>query len=415
MDSTHYAILIDSKSEVKVFVNKILEGDNNFGLIELKDKNGQLFSDYILDYFINKEEKHGLKIITRHTEQSLISMSSGERKKILLKYLLTQSPDYLILFNPFDNLDSNYQKELKKRFIKLSKTITLIQIISRKEDVLPIPAQFGKLNKTEFIPYKNREDFLNNKVTNSNHFLNHKTPEPLQRKYNKEEILVAFTNVSVSFNKKPILSKINWQINSGDFWQLKGPNGSGKTTLLSMITGDSNKGYGQDLVLFGSKKGSGESVWDIKENIGYFTPSLTDKFKGYHTLENMLISGFHDSIGLYIKPTNSEKKVAQEWLKLLGFTLDKNTYFHQLSVIEKRLIMLGRAMVKHPPLLLIDEATAGLDDYNSSLFVALVNKVAKESNTAIIFVSHREEQGLKANKIFNLIPNENGSIGIILD
>jgi molybdate transport system ATP-binding protein len=182
-----------------------------------------------------------------------------------------------------------------------------------------------------------------------------------------------------------------------------------------MITGDSNKGYGQDLVLFGSKKGSGESIWDIKENIGYFTPSLTDKFKGYHTLENMLISGFHDSIGLYIKPTDSEKKVAQEWLKLLGFTLDKKTYFHQLSVIEKRLIMLGRSMVKHPPLLLIDEATTGLDDYNSSLFVALVNKVAKESNTAIIFVSHREEQGLKANKIFNLIPNENGSIGIILD
>ncbi|MBO6828651.1 MAG: ATP-binding cassette domain-containing protein, partial [Muricauda sp.] len=190
-----------------------------------------------------------------------------------------------------------------------------------------------------------------------------------------------------------------------------GPNGSGKSTLLSMITGDSHKGYGQDLTIFGQKKGSGESIWDLKQKIGYYTPAITDKFRGYHSLEHMIISGLHDSIGLYVQPTDSEIKLARQWLQLLQLEERKKEHFRDLSDGDKRLVMMARAMVKHPPLLILDEPTAGLDDASASLFVALVNKIAKESETAIVFVSHRKEPQLEPTFIYELYLGEKGSKG----
>jgi molybdate transport system ATP-binding protein len=215
----------------------------------------------------------------------------------------------------------------------------------------------------------------------------------------------------VAYGDTPILHAINWDIRPGEFWQLRGKNGSGKTTLLSMITGDNPKGYGQELILFGIKKGSGESIWDIKKKIGYFTPAMIDRFTGYHSLQNMLISGIMDSIGLYIKPTEVQIRLAGEWLALIGMRGMKETYFHDLSMGHQRLVMCVRAMIKHPLLLILDEPTAGLDDRSARLFVSLVNKIAEESKTAIVFVSHREEPGLQAKFEYELVESEKGSLG----
>ncbi|WP_339339941.1 ABC transporter ATP-binding protein [Croceitalea sp. MTPC6] len=362
---------------------------------------------------MDEEEKHGLKIITAQTEQSLLSMSSGERKKALLEYLLRNSPDYLILVNPYDNLDRSHQSNLKQKLLGISKSKILIQIIGRKEDILSLNSKYAKLEVDKLIWFNSQKDFLESNTLSKTNFSQYAIPHPLKPIKSSIKQLVKFNDVSVAFNNKPIITNINWTINSGEFWQLKGPNGSGKTTLLSMITGDNQKGYGQDLYLFGNKKGSGESVWDIKKHIGYFTPALTDKFRGYHSLENMLISGLHDSIGLYVQPTENEKMLAVKWLRLLNMEAKSDSYFHQLATAEKRLLMTARAMIKHPPLLLLDEPTSGLDDYNASLFVSLVNKIAKESKTAIIFVSHREEKGLEPSSIFELIPTKNGAISKI--
>jgi len=228
------------------------------------------------------------------------------------------------------------------------------------------------------------------------------------------DILIQLKNVTVNFGNKTVLQKINWTIKKREFWQLVGKNGSGKTTLLSMITGDNPKGYGQELFLFGKKKGSGESIWDIKKNIGYFTPSMTDKFTGYHTIENMLISGLNDSIGLYITPTEAQLRVAKQWLQLINLWEKKETQFNDLSMGQKRLVMTTRAMIKHPLLLILDEPTAGLDDASAKLLVELVNKIARESDTATIFVSHRKEPGLNPDLIYELEMSERGSTGRVI-
>ncbi|MGB5665394.1 MAG: ATP-binding cassette domain-containing protein, partial [Maribacter sp.] len=238
-------------------------------------------------------------------------------------------------------------------------------------------------------------------------------PPPLKQIEFNHKTLIELKKVNVSYEGKPILRDISWKIAKGEFWELSGKNGSGKTTILSMITGENPKGYGQDLFLFGQRKGSGESVWDIKKNIGYFTPSMTDKFTGYHSVEHMMISGIIDSIGLYVQPTEAQLRIAKEWLQLVGFWKIKDTLFHDLTMGQKRLVMTTRAMIKHPLLLILDEPTAGLDDESASLLVSLVNKIARESNTTIIFVSHRVERGLNPDFIYNLRMTDNGSIGAI--
>jgi molybdate transport system ATP-binding protein len=159
------------------------------------------------------------------------------------------------------------------------------------------------------------------------------------------------------------------------------------------------------------KKGTGETVWDIKQNVGYFTPSMTDMFSKNHTLQNMIVSGLFDSIGLYKIPAEAHLQLANEWLQLIEMYELRNTSFSKLSLGQQRLAMIARAMIKHPPLLILDEPTSGLDDYHVSLVTSLINKIAAESNTAILYVSHRREEGLEPQFIFELTAGENGSTG----
>lgn len=410
----HWAVFINNLSNKKHFINTLLKKDTLQGFEELQGLQGALFSKLALVKLIDEEERHGYKKITNETSQSLKSMSSGEQKKALLKHLLNLKPDFLILDNPFDNLDTDFQKELKKILENVSEKTSIVQLISRKIDFLPFITHYASLEGKSLAFHKNLTSILGGKDVSSINS-NNPVPSPLHSYSYKGKTLIALKNVSVSFDEKPVLQNIDWEIKPGEFWQLTGKNGSGKTTILSMITGDNSKGYGQELYLFEQRKGSGESVWDIKEKLGYFTPSMTDKFTGHHSLEHMIISGLHDSIGLYKKPSEVQLQLAKKWLQLIQMWDIKDTYFHDLSMGQKRLVMTVRAMIKHPLLLILDEPTAGLDDKSALLFVHLVNKIAQESTTAIVFVSHRIEQGLEPQFIYELQMTPKGSIGKIIN
>lgn len=407
----NYAILTNNTSKVGELVQKLLGSVPVQKLPELHSLKGMLFSRSEIDRFMDEEERHDLKILTKGNAQSLKTMSSGEQKKALLNHLLDQDPDFLILVNPYDNLDTATQATLKDQLCEVGQTRILVQLVSRLDDILPTTTDFLKLEEESLHKFESEDGFWSSNARDSITF-NNSIPHPIDQILVEDSVLINFKKVSVSFDGRQVLNQIDWTIKKGEFWQLIGPNGSGKSTLLSMITGDSHKGYGQDLTIFGRQKGSGESVWDIKQNIGYYAPAITDKFRGYHTLEHMVISGLHDSIGLYVQPSDTERHTAHEWLTLLNLHHKKDDYFRDLSVGDKRLVMMSRAMIKHPPLLILDEPTAGLDDSSAALFVALVNKIAQESDSAIVFVSHRKEPGLHPEYIYELQPAANGSKGV---
>ena len=408
MKQRHWAIFVNNESDKQGLIRKFMGGSllpEEFAF--LSDLKGAEFSKRAIDCFIEEEARHDRKLLAAQQTQSLQSMSSGERKKALFQYLLHLKPDFLIIDDPFDNLDIEACEGLKTQLKELASHMNLIQFVNRSSDLLPFIKQYAQLQRDELKFISDTSEV----IFDSKEVFQGSIPGPIEKNPYELPYLIQFKKVSVHYGAKPILKDINWDIKPGDYWQLKGKNGSGKTTLLSMITGENPKAYGQNLFIFGQKKGSGESVWEIKKKVGYFTPAMTDRFGGYHTLENMLISGFHDSVGLYIKPSEIEKRKAKEWLQLLSMEQLSQSYFHDLSLGQQRLLMCARAMIKHPLLLILDEPTAGLDDKGAALIVDLVNKLAKESEAAVIFVSHREEPGLRPELTYTLSMKTHGSTG----
>ncbi|QWX82869.1 ATP-binding cassette domain-containing protein [Cellulophaga sp. HaHaR_3_176] len=406
-NTQHYIVYTDNESNINLFTTLILKGELPELLVSLKNLKGDVLNKSKINDLIFEEEVHDIKIATKNTSQSLKSMSSGEQKKIVLEHILSQKPDFILLDSPFDNLDISSVQILKDRLKVISEKTCLILLISRQNDSL-------SFIKNQFILSKDNTLLISKKIEKrkKTEFLL-PIPKPHNKSTYSDDVLIDMKNITVSFEDRIILKNINWTINQNEFWQLKGKNGSGKTTLLSMITGENSKGYGQELYLFGNKKGTGESIWDIKKKIGYYSPTLTHNFNGLHSVEHMLISGLNDSIGLYKHPTELQRKLADEWLDVLDMKSLKNSLFIDLTTGNQRLVMVARAMIKQPLLLILDEPTENLDDKSAYLFVDLVNKISKESTTTVLFVSHRDEPGLKPKKIFELQKTENGATGSI--
>ena len=408
MKNIHFTIAKTSLSAKTNLPENILRGQHS--LPYLKGKKGLLFSNKVLNLFIEKEAKYNTQSLTIKEDRSIRTLSSGEQKKALLNYLLQQKPDFLILDSPFESLDISAVSKLKETLIALSSEITFIQIFNRKEEILPIITHFLEIENDKIIVTIPLEK---HKFKEEKHIFKGDVPKAITFYKNIPEQLISLQNVSVTYDEKCILNTINWTINKNEFWHLIGPNGSGKTTILSMIYGNNVKAFRQEVYLFGKKKGSGESVWEIKEKIGYFSPAILELFKRKITVEQMILSGFFDSIGLYETPTTLQVKVTNEWLLLLNLESKKKTAFQDLTTVTQRLVLIARAMIKHPPLLILDEPLIDLDNQGTAIVVALINKIVKESDTTILFVSHREVKNLQPNFIYELIPSKNGSLGNI--
>jgi molybdate transport system ATP-binding protein len=404
----HWDILLSNQVNKKAFIDNILNGESKGELAVFNDLKGILFSDIAIEKFIEKEFQYDSVEASKDSHRQLRTFSSGERKKEFLKYCINQKPDFIIFDNPFDHLDQASRVILADSLKDLTNDIAIIQLLNRTVDVLefvPNKAQI-KDNTFELHPISKTENHFKTLNTAS-------IPKPLEPHGFDESVLIKLEEVSVSYEDRKILNNITWTIKQGEFWQLIGPNGSGKSTILSLITGDNPKGFGQNLFLFGRKKGTGESVWDIKKQIGIFTTSMTDLFQKGHTLEQMILSGFFDSIGLYTEPTTHQKNLVNQWLEVIEMTHLRKKRFIDLSIGQQRVALIVRAVLKHPPLLILDEPVEGLDDENVDLVIQLINTIKQETNVTIVYVSHRIEQGLAPTSVFELLPAETGSIGQI--
>lgn len=404
----HWDILLSNQVNKKAFIDNILNGEAKGELAGFNNQKGILFSDISIEKFIEKEFQYDSVEASTTSNRQLRTFSSGERKKEFLKYCINQKPDFIIFDNPFDHLDQASRVVLADSLKDLTNDIAIIQLLNRTVDVLefvPNKAQI-KDNTFELHPFVKSESHFKTLNTTA-------IPKATEVYTFPENTLIRLENVSVSYDERKILDNISWTIKQGEFWQLIGPNGSGKSTILSLVTGDNPKGFGQDLFLFGRKKGTGESVWDIKKQIGIYTTAMMDLFQKGHTLEQMILSGFFDQIGLYTEPTTHQKQIVTQWLEVIEMTHLRKKRFIDLSVGQQRVALIVRAVLKHPPLLILDEPVEGLDDENVDLVIQLINTIKQETNVSIIYVSHRIEQGLAPTSVFELLPSETGSIGKI--
>ncbi len=401
------AILLSNEINKNDLIDNLLSEKSSFPLAFIK-KNGIVFSDRAIKEIMIEEERHDLISVARVQQRKLKSFSSGERKKLFLEYCLEQKPDFLILDNPLDHLDVNSRKLLKELLKQLKQKVSLVQLTNRSADILDFiniwyQVDEGLRNWTQV-----EENTLPDHPRTASDFSSLVT----HTGYDGQE-LIRLEDISLAYGEKRVLRNISWTISPSEFWQLIGPNGSGKSSLLALITGDNVKGYGQDVYLFGKKKGSGESVWDIKKKIGYFSVAVLDLFKSDDKAVDMVLSGFYDSIGLYVKPTDLQYKTAMQWLSVAGLKGREGERFSKLSEGGQRIVLILRAVVKNPPLVLLDEPLEGLDEQHAFWVIRLINDLVEHTTMTVVYISHRSEPGLKAAKIFELVPGKNGSWGKI--
>ncbi|RLQ21135.1 ATP-binding cassette domain-containing protein [Seongchinamella sediminis] len=328
-------------------------------------------------------------------DRGLRYISTGEMRKTLLARALLSNPALLILDSPLDGLDAASQQELATIIDELTGSQQTLLLLCRQAQ--DIPARISHLlllDRGEIVASGLRDEVLALETTGE--LMNPPiTPlGPLPPPARRDDQLPAagplllLEQVAVRYGELQVLKGVDWRFDRGQHCYISGPNGCGKSTLLSLITGDNHKAYGQAITLFGIRRGSGESIWDIKRKYGQLDNQLHLNFaRGMKALE-VVLSGFFDSIGLYDDWGDSQRAIAEQWLAALGLAGIARDSFDGLSFGLQRMVLLARAMVKSPVILLLDEPTLGLDGHHRQLLLRAIDHIASHSDTQVIFVSH---------------------------
>lgn len=340
--------------------------------------------------------------LTKLLDRSFRKLSTGESRKVMLIRALSSKPDLLLLDEPFDGLDRNSLAMLQAHLQTLIETVPMVMVLNRFDEFPEFITHIAYVDQGHLQLQVDRDDTkafdeLYNLLHLKTSDLTVPAADPDTRipALNPDEPLVRLTDLTIKYDDKKIIDGLNWTIEPNQHWQLSGPNGSGKTGLLSIINGDHPQCYVNDIFVFGFKRGSGESIWQIKQFIGYVSTALQWEYKGTTGLRNVILSGFHDSNGLYTRCTDRQKAIANEWLELLGMSDRGDEIFGKLSYGDQRLLLIARAMVKHPPLLILDEPCLGLDDMNRQKVLALIEKICAGTGISVIYVNHHPEDKIK--------------------
>lgn len=335
-------------------------------------------------------------------DRSFRKLSTGETRKVLLVRALSCKPDFLVLDEPFDGLDVQTHTMLANHLDTLVGKVPMVMVLNRFDECPDFITDIAYMDHGRLTLQVNRSDeqayaelyqLLHLKTTDLD--VPAADPQSDLPALDPQEPLVRLVNATIRYGDTEIFSGVNWTIERNQHWQLSGPNGCGKTGLLSLITGDHPQCYVNDIRVFGYQRGHGESIWQIKQFIGYVSTALQWEYRVGTSLRNVIISGFFDSIGLYSKYTDRQREIASEWLAVLGMSHRADEPFNQLSYGDQRLLLIARAMVKHPPLLILDEPCLGLDDMNRQRVLALIEKICAGPETAVIYVNHHPEDKIK--------------------
>jgi molybdate transport system ATP-binding protein len=231
-----------------------------------------------------------------------------------------------------------------------------------------------------------------------------------------QTILVQLRDIHVAWSGRAVLSGLTWTVRRGEHWLVRGPNGSGKTTLLELITGDNPQAYSNDVRVFGQRRGAGQTIWELKSRIGIVSYRLHLEYRYLDELplDDVLISGLRDSIGLYTTASPGERELARNWLALAGFADRFRERFGQLSFGEQRCLLVARAAIKHPDLLVLDEPCHGLDEVQRNFVMTLMSAIAARGHSTIIHVTHDPDEVQSFERhVLELRPGESPAWAII--
>jgi molybdate transport system ATP-binding protein len=334
--------------------------------------------------------------------RKLIHLSSGELRKFLIVRALMSKPKVLILDNPFIGLDAPSRDLLNRVLETLSgmKGLQLIFVLSNPSDipdfinhVLPISNKMlgNSISPSDFVADKSllRTLFQTLKDNSSERVFESFTSGDFTEFHSDDKpVVIQLCDVHIGYDQRTILNQLNWAIMKGERWALLGPNGAGKSTLLSLVCADNPQSYANDIRLFGKKRGSGESIWDIKRHIGYVSPEMHNYYQKNVPCKEIVGSGLFDTIGLYRKCNEEQLGQCAKWMSIFGISALAEKSFRNVSSGEQRLCLLARAFVKEPALLILDEPLHGLDVSNKLMVKKIIDDYCSNSEKTLIYVTH---------------------------
>ena len=323
-------------------------------------------------------------------DKYIILLSSGELRKYKLAANLFTKPKVLIIENPFIGLDAETRDQVKELLKMLTEEqgIQIILVLSKMDEIPDFITHVIKLDQLRFVPeIKVKTDFPIEHCPHAIQVQHESTIPPIP------QLVIMFKHVTIQYGERTILKDLNWVVLKGEHWALSGQNGSGKSTLLSLVCADNPQSYACNISLFGHQRGSGESIWDIKKHIGYVSPEMHRSYKQNIPALQIVASGLKDTIGLYFTPTEQEKNQCLEWMNVFGIKHLADRKFLEMSSGEQRLVLLARAFVKSPDLLILDEPLHGLDLCNRNMVKAIVDRyMYDDPDRTLIYVTHYENE-----------------------
>ena len=332
-------------------------------------------------------------------------LSTGEVRLVLIARELLKTPALLILDEPFDGLDADRRKHMMSILNRLMGGNTQIILVTHRLAEIPerITHVVGvKNHRLIFQQERNRLDrdrllrlYDTGMVRRRDRFWSDPAQFNSEHRKHSPKVIVDMQDVTVRYGNVTIINHLNWTVRSGENWAIVGPNGSGKTTLLSLLAADNPQAYANDIHLFGRKRGSGETLWDIKRHIGLVSSEFQIRYRKQLSAEDTVISGFFDSVGLYRTASSIQRQAAKMWMERLGCTDLAKRQYHLLSQGEQRLVLLARAMVKSPRLLILDEPCQGLDQAARERLLKIFDRLGFENRPQLIYVTHQAEDRLE--------------------
>jgi len=346
-----------------------------------------------------QQHLYALLGLTPLLDKYIIYLSSGELRKFQLAKALFGEPRILIMDNPFIGLDAPTRSQLSDLLSTLAgeSALQMILLLSKTDDIPPMITHVVEVADKVVAQKEPIDAYLARKAHRPAHVLTAEQEAAIAAlpyhddDYAAEEV-VRLRKVSIRYGERTILRDLDWTVRNGERWALSGNNGSGKSTLLSLVCADNPQGYACDITLFDRPRGSGETIWDIKRHIGYVSPEMHRAYKKDLPAIRIVASGLKDSVGLYVRPSENEYATCRWWMDLFGIGQLAERTFMSLSSGEQRLVLLARAFVKDPELLILDEPLHGLDDRNRQLTKDIIEAFCRRRNKTLVMVSHYEEE-----------------------
>jgi len=327
--------------------------------------------------------------------KQLIKLSNGETKRLLITAALLKQPKVLLLDNPLTGLDVQSRANFNIILSEIAASGITVVIATSPNEIPDAITHVAVLHEGRIIESLPKADFKPGmvKIAETKNIdqdeLNSLLALTPQSRFDE---MVAMRDVTIKYGDKTILNKVNWNIKQGQHWALLGPNGAGKSTLLSLINGDNPQAYANDIVLFDRKRGTGESIWDIKSKIGFVSPELHQYFPTDNSCLQVIESGFYDTLGLFRPSSPQKAEIALRWMKLLELEAYARKPLKNISASAQRLVLLARALVKNPPLLIFDEPCQGLDAHQQQHFKHIVDAICQSNNATLIYVTHYQHE-----------------------